>query len=332
MMETLHWAQIEYMYGGLLLSFLLGAVFYLHGRWQGSRAAYFGFGIIDRLKDDKASRGNQYLWLWALVPLLLGLTLANPQLELERKDRTIVGTDLMILMDISRSMLCRDVPPSRMERAQQFGMALIDRLRGNRMGLVFFAGGAIKKSPLTLDYKILHAMVASAHPSQAGTQGTNIADALKLAYPMEKEEEKFVSAIVIITDGEVHDEEAIAAVEKAAQMGISIYVVGVGTEQGGWIPDLDNPFSSYKLDGNGERILTRLDVEVCRKLAKAGRGKAYVLNDIQTVVDDIEKEVRQFEQSEHYLAGIGSYESYYFIFLIPALLLMIFLTFQERTL
>jgi Ca-activated chloride channel homolog len=330
MMKTLHWGQEEYIYWGILLSCILLIIFYLYKRWQGAKMAYFGHGVLDRLRESKAPKGHKSLGWWALLPLLLGLTLANPQIELERKDRKIMGTDLMILMDISTSMLSRDVVPSRLERSQQFGLELIDRLRGNRMGLVFFAGGAIKKSPLTLDYKILNAMVASAHPSQAGAQGTNIGDALKLAYKSETEEEQFASAMVIITDGEVHDEESLAAVEKAAERGISIFVVGVGTEQGGWIPDLDNPFSSYKLDGNGERILTRLDVEVCRKLAKAGRGKAYVLNDIQTVVNDIEKEVRQFEQSEHHLAGISSYESYYFIFLIPALLLLIFLTFQER--
>jgi Ca-activated chloride channel family protein len=330
MMNGLHWAQPQYFYWGIVFSILLLVVFYYYSRWNKSKLAHFGSSALNRLKNSEKFVYKKYYGYWVIIPLLLGLTLANPQVEKERKDRKIMGTDIMVLLDISRSMLCLDVPPSRLEKAQQFGIELINRLRGNRMGLVFFAGGAIKKSPLTLDYKILHSMIGSAHPSQAALQGTNIADAIKLSYRDDIQEDKYVSAIVIITDGEAHDELAFAEVEKAAERGISIYVVGVGTEKGGWIPDAENPFNSFRLDVNGERILTKLDVEVCRKLAKAGKGKAYILNDINTVVSDIEKEVKQFEQSEQILAGIKTYESYYFYFLIPALITMIFLTFQER--
>lgn len=329
MTDTFRWEMPEYIVLGVAGAVLCVGILFFYGKWRKALNRNFASESRDKLINRKEGTGRMY-WLWALIPLLLGLALANPQWGMEKETKTISGTDIMIALDISSSMLAADVPPSRMERAKHFSASLIDKLYGNRIGLILFAGGAIKQSPLTTDYKILKTMIHAATPMQAATQGTNIRDAVKLSQMKSNEDEETAKALLIITDGEAHDEEAVEEVRKAAAKGTSIFVVGVGTERGGPIPDPGNPFQQYKRDDAGNEIITRLNVEMCRKLAHAGEGQAYVLNNLDIVIDNIVEEMKRLESREIETVSYQKYNSFFFVFVLIALILLMILSFKTR--
>ncbi len=328
-MTTFRWEEPTYIILGIITSVLVVVMLFVYHKWQLSAGKYFLEESQNKLsnKGDKISR---FYWWWTALPLVLGLAFANPQWGERSETRTVTGTDIMIAIDISSSMLARDVPPSRMERAKHFSSTMIDELFGNRIGLILFAGGAIKQSPLTTDYKILKTMVQAATPSQAAAQGTNIKDAIKLAMLKSNDDEDTAKALLLITDGETHDEDALEEVRKAAKEGISIFVVGVGTETGSPIPDPGNPYSNFKRDELGNEIISRLNVDMCRKLAAEGGGKAYILNNMEVVIDSIVEEMKKLESREIETTAYQKYNSYFFFFVILSIILLIGLSLKSK--
>lgn len=329
MTGTFRWEAPEYIVLGIVSAVLSILVIFFYEKWRKGINKNFKSESRDKLISRKYKFEQTY-WLWVLIPLLFGLALANPQWGQEKETKTVRGTDIMIALDISSSMLAADVVPSRMERAKHFSTGLIDRLYGNRIGLILFAGGAIKQSPLTTDYKILKTMIHAASPAQAAAQGTNIRDAVKLSQMKSNEKEETAKALLIITDGEMHDEAALEEVTKAASKGTLIFVVGVGTETGGPIPDPGNPFQKYKRDEQGNEVITRLNTDMCRKLAHAGGGKAYVLNNLEVVIDNIMDEMNNLELREIETVNYQKYNSFFFVFVLIALMLLVILSFKTR--
>ena len=297
MMTTFRWEEPTYIIWGIVATILVVTMLFAYNKWKKSAGKYFTEESQTKLSNT-GQTNSRFYWLWVALPLLLGLALANPQWGEQSETRTVTGTDIMIAMDISSSMLATDVPPSRMERAKHFSSTMIDELFGNRIGLILFAGGAIKQSPLTTDYKILKTMIHAATPTQAAAQGTNIKDAIKLSMLKSNQDEETAKALILITDGEAHDEEALEEVRKAEEKGIAIFVVGVGTESGSPIPDPGNPYSNFKRDEHGNEIISRLNVDMCRKLAAEGGGKAYILNNLEVVIDSIVEEMKKLESRE----------------------------------
>jgi len=267
-----------------------------------------------------------------MLLLLLGLTSAlvawsNPQWGTKTQKVKAKSSDIIIALDISQSMMAEDISPNRLERAKRMASELVKDLRGNRIGLIFFAGSAYLQMPLTTDIAAADLFLKTANTGQAGTQGTAIADAIDLAISAFSSEENTQKAMIIISDGENHDQEAINAAKNAAEKGTYIYTIGVGSEKGDIIPVITDGRKQYKIDKSGAPVRSKLNIELMQDLASAGKGEAYLLNEGNELIEDLKRQIQKIEKQEVEQRSFTEFASYfqYFIALGIIFLLIEFL-------
>jgi Ca-activated chloride channel family protein len=260
--------------------------------------------------------------LLALSLAFLFLAWANPQLGAKKQTTTQKAADVFIAIDISQSMLCRDVAPSRLELTKIFAQKLVQTLEGERIGLIFFAGNAFLAVPLSTDYVFVLQSIQSASPDLLTEQGTAIASALELAEKSFEAEPGGGRAVVLITDGENHDEEALDAAKKSFNNGTVVLAVGAGTTDGGPIPTSDWEGSQYKRDEKGEVVRTRLNEALLGKIAQAGGGEALMLHQSDRAVATIERAVGGLEKRALEVRSSSELESWYQWVLLPAIFLL----------
>ena len=200
---------------------------------------------------------------------LIVVIVARPQMGTKLSKDKREGIEAMIAMDISNSMLAEDVAPSRLERSKRLVEDLLNRFTNDKIGLVVFAGDAFVQLPITSDYVSAKMFLDNISPSLIGTQGTDIGKAIDLSMHSFAQNSKFGKAIIIITDGENHEGGAEEMARKAQQAGIRVFVLGIGSTQGAPIP-MGN--GSYLQDKNGGTVMTKLNEDMCKKLAEAGKG------------------------------------------------------------
>jgi Ca-activated chloride channel family protein len=294
-------------------------------RWKKRALANFGReGNIQKLMPDAtASRP-----MWKFIMLLLAYTslivgLADPQTgsKLEKIKRR--GVDLIIALDVSNSMLAQDIKPSRLERAKQAISKLIDNLENDRIGLIVFAGKAYTQMPITTDYAAAKLFLSTINPGQIPVQGTAIGEAIEQgvrSFGVSKQSK----AIILITDGENHEDDAIAKAQEAASKGIAIYAIGMGLPDGAPIPIYNAGIQiGYKKDQDGNTIITRLDEKMLKDIAIAGNGIFVRANNTQAGLSKVFDQVNKMQKSEYDSQVFSDYEDRYQIFLIVALLLLL---------
>jgi len=273
--------------------------------------------------------------------IFLGLALtsiciawANPQWGSKKEKVKAKSVDVFIALDISNSMLAEDVRPSRLEQAQKFGQELVVGLRGERIGLILFAGNAYLQMPLTNDYAAAAMFIKSANTELAPTQGTAIADVIDLAERSFNEENQQHKALVIITDGENHDDTALLKAADASENGMLIFAVGVGTSEGGPIPYNFKGTKAFKQDKTGQRVISKMNSEMLAKLASKGNGTYFSLQEnSQKVIDELRKRIDKIEKRDVEQRSFSEYNSYfqYFIgFAILLLLMDLFFSFRKN--
>ena len=320
--------RFEYIsyFVGLLLVAVLGFFIFYAWKTKENRLKKLGeLSLVQSLIPGYSSR-NFWIKNGLLLVGLLFLFVAgtNPQWGIRRENVKTTSTDVFIALDISTSMLAQDIAPSRMERAKRFSQSLIENLKGNRIGLVYFAGAAFIQMPLTNDYTAGIMMVKSASPSQAGIQGTAIADAISIAESRFQKGEAKQRAIIVITDGEDHDQATLEIAEKAHENGTFIYTVGVGTEQGAPIPLNINNQIVHKVDNEGNKVITKLNLDMIKDLAEAGGGKAFLINQGKEAISQIVQDIEKLEKREIQQQSFSEYNSYFQYFLLFGLLLVVF--------
>ncbi|MFN0176773.1 MAG: VWA domain-containing protein [Saprospiraceae bacterium] len=260
--------------------------------------------------------------LVAFSLVFLAVAWANPQMGAKKQTTTQDAADVFLAIDISQSMLCRDVAPSRLELTKIFAQKLVQALEGERIGLIFFAGNAFLAVPLSTDYSFVLQSIQSASPDLLTEQGTAITAALELANKSFESEPGGGRAIVLITDGENHDEEALDAAKKSYDNGAVILAVGAGTAEGGPIPTSDWEGSQYKRDEKGDVVRTRLNEDLLRKLALAGGSQALNISQSNRAMATIEREVSNLEKRALEVRSLDEMVSWYQWFLLPALLFL----------
>lgn len=261
------------------------------------------------------------LLLLALSCLIIAW--ANPQFGSKREKVKRKSVDVFIALDISRSMLAEDLRPSRLERAKQFAVKLVEELKGERIGLILFAGNAYLQTPLTTDYSAVLMFLRSANPKLAPTQGTAIGEAVDLAEQSFEENNKQHKVMVVISDGENHDEESIQRTTEAHDNGLLLYTVGVGTAEGGFIPIEENGRSEFKRDRSGNPVRTRIDESMLRQVAEAGGGVYFNLSQGDNIADVVRNKIDGMEKREFEQRSFSEYESYFQYFILAALLLLL---------
>ena len=244
--------------------------------------------------------------------------LRSPQ-GMEKINRN--GIDIMIALDVSKSMLAQDVKPNRLERAKQALGKLIDNLDNDRIGIVVFAGRAYLQMPLTGDHGAAKMYLSSASTEVVPTQGTVISDALKMCYTSFNSKEKKYKAVVLISDGEDHDEGALKIAEQMAQDGIIINTVGIGSPQGSNI--IDELTGEVKKDNNGNTVITKLNEEELKKIAEKGNGNYQLFANTDDLVAKLDAQLGSMDQRTVTEDSLVNYKNYFPYFLALALILLV---------
>lgn len=322
-----------------LLLLLGGLAYWSLGRLSAKRHALADAHLLDGLgAGAEGLRRKRWRAVAAVLSLLLWtVALANPQFGTRTRLAEARDTELVVALDISRSMLADDVAPSRLQRAQLFLADLLAELGGERVGLILYAGQAYLQLPLTNDYAAVADVVRSANPGQAPTQGTNLAAALGLAQRLmirpQPEGGGYSPAgapdaitapptrrvVLVVSDGENHEPGAVTAAETSAQAGIRTLAIGIGTPDGALVPSSDPRDRGFARDESGERVVSRFDAAALREVAEAGEGRYYPLvgstralaGEVAGYVDGVSSggtSVERFEEKASYfqlLVGLG---------------------------
>ncbi len=230
------------------------------------------------------------------------------------------GIDVMIALDVSNSMLADDVKPNRLERAKQIVSRIIDKLSDNRIGIVIFAGRAYVQMPMTTDHSAAKMYLSAISPDDIPAQGTVISQALKTSYAAFAVKEKKYRSIILITDGEDHDEEAIKITRQLAEDGIMVNTVGIGSPQGA--PIKDNKSNDYKKDEKGAIVISRLNEEVLKSIAQNGNGLYQLFTTADLVAGNIQNQLSGFGQTTLKDTAFAVYKNYFWYFLLAALLIL----------
>lgn len=323
----------EYLYALAVLPLLLLLFWMAIRNFRKAKKALGESHLISRLMPGSSTGKHSmktFLLLMGLAFLIVGW--ANPQWGNRRESVTRKGIDVFIAMDISRSMLAEDIAPSRMERAKKFGEQLIQSLKGDQVGLIFFAGGPFLQMPLTTDYRDAMLRLQAANPDLTPNQGSDLGAAIRLAMSTFDPEQRNHQALIIVSDGEDHDEDARAAAAEAGDEGMIILTVGVGTPEGGRIPVFQGGRRDFLRDNKGQVVQTKLEEGALRDIAEASNGAFFYLDNGETIISALRERIDNMEKQEYEQRIFDQYESYFQYFIgigFFLILLEFFLSFRQ---
>jgi Ca-activated chloride channel family protein len=267
---------------------------------QRARRAWSG-GLFDRLASG-ADRGRERLrlTLFLLGYALLVVALARPQWGGETVLMKRQGIDVMIAVDASNSMLAEDMRPNRLAAAKRAIADLIDRMGGDRLGLIAFAGDAYTVCPLTLDHGTVLLLLESLSPSTVSLPGTNLEEAIRRARASFVRQERKHKALIIVTDGESTTGDPVREAEQAAEEGILIYTIGMGSPDGQPIPERDENGTvlGYKRDRGGQVVNSRLDESTLRRVAEVAHGRYFRATSQALELGSVHDELQSLEKKE----------------------------------
>ena len=313
-------ANIEFLYL-LLLVPLLMAVYGLASRRRHKLVERFGnYEILRGLMPDFSQGRLRFkAALYILAFILLVVAAARPQLGSKLREVKSRGVEMMLVVDVSNSMLAEDFEPNRLERTKYAISKLFEGLQQERVGVVVFAGEPKVQLPITSDYRMAQAFTKRISTSLVGEQGTAVGKALELASLSFSSQSEQSRVMVLITDGENHEDDAVAVARRAAEQGIRIYTIGIGTPEGAPI----KIGGDYVKDENGEMVVTKLGEQMLEEIASVSDG-AYVRATKQSVgLEEIVKSINEMEKSELSTVRYEEYNEQYQYFLAVALALLL---------
>lgn len=249
------------------------------------------------------------------------LAIANLQGNARSQKIQRKGIDVVIALDVSKSMLAKDVAPDRLQAAKQCISRLFDQIGNNRVGLILFAGRSYLSVPLTVDIAALKMNLATASTEAVPSQGTVLAEAIAMARKTFNTKDLRYKSIILISDGEDHDEESLSQVKKAVEEGITIQTIGIGSDQGA--PIFDPETGQNKLDRNGNQVITKLNEQELQQIAAQGNGQYYRLFKPEQTAKQLAQQINSAEQRDFGTALFTDYESYFQYFLFIAFVLLV---------
>ncbi len=232
--------------------------------------------------------------LFALIFVILGV--AGPQFGSKLQQVKKKGVELMIVLDVSNSMMAQDIKPSRLEKAKMSISRMIEKLSNDKVGLIVFAGDAYVQLPITTDYSSAKLFLSNVNTEMVPVQGTSIGSAIDLAIKSFTPETETSKAIVVITDGENHEDDAVIAAKSAREKGITVHTIGMGLDQGAPIPEKGRA-GEFMKDGSGTIVISKLNEETLRDIAKGGEGLYVRASNTNVGLDQLLDEVNEMEKS-----------------------------------
>jgi Ca-activated chloride channel family protein len=319
--KMLRFQHISYLFSlALVPVFIVLFVWLLY--WRRNKLKKLGDAelVAGQLRGMIQGRNTLKFILLVIAFSLIGIGWANLQSGDKTEKVQRKGVDVMIALDVSKSMLARDVQPDRLTKAKQLIMRMTDKMQNDRVGLIVFAGRAYLQVPLTIDYSALKMMLSNVSPSLIPTQGTVIGDAIDMAMQSFSQKEKKYKSLVIISDGEDHDEQALAKAKEAAEQGVTIHTVGIGSPQGTTLYDPDT--KSVKLDENGAPVVSKLNEDELRSLANAGHGTYTLLRNTDDAAEKLVDAMANMEQKSLGSVVFTDFTSYFQYFLLAGFILL----------
>lgn len=286
-----------YLYLLLLLPAL--AAFYLFSNYR-RRQSIRKFGdpelMAQLMPDVSKYRPDVKFWIVFIALGLFAVLLARPQFGSKLETVKRQGVEVIIALDISNSMLAQDVQPSRLMKAKRLVAQLVDKMENDKVGMIVFAGDAFTQLPITSDYISAKMFLESIDPSLISKQGTAIGTAINLATRSFTPQEGVGRAIIVITDGENHEGGALEAAKAAAEKGIQVNVLGVGSPDGSPIPIEGT--NDFRRDRDGNVIVTRLNEQMCQEIAKDGHGIYVRVDNTNNAQKIINKEINKMAKAD----------------------------------
>lgn len=312
-------AHVELLY--LLIVVPLLVVFYIVAVGR-KKKAIAEFGNPELLKplmpllSFKRGAWKFVMLLVALVFVILGV--AGPQFGSKLQQVQKQGVELMVVLDVSNSMMAQDIKPSRLDKAKMAIARMVEKLSNDKVGMIVFAGDAYVQLPITTDYSSAKLFLSNISTDVVPVQGTAIGSAIDLAAKSFTPETETSKAIIVITDGENHQDDAVAAAGRARGNGITVHTIGMGLEQGGPIPEKGQS-GQFMKDGNGAIVVSKLDEQMLKDIAKAGEGLYVRASNTDVGLNQLLDEVNRMEKTLLEERVYADYAEKYQYFLLAGL-------------
>lgn len=286
---------------------------------QNSRQSNFLFG-----KRKKLLWSSVYSFSFLLICGIFALT--NPQVNKASQEVEIESSDVFIALDISESMRTSDLKPDRLTRAKNLAQKIIEQLEGNRVGLILFAGEAYMFMPLTSDISSAIGFVQAANTRMAPIQGTSISSAIRLANSSFDDSGDAGKSIIVISDGEDHEEEIDDAIKESKKENVYIFTVSIGTNKGGYVPGVGR--DNYLFDERGKPVKSVVNKKMLREIAESSNATSYDLVAERNIDLALKRNIQQMEKQVTQVMKYQNYDSIFQYFLFPVILLLLWQLFS----
>jgi len=323
-MQLFRFANPEYLYLLLILPVLIALFIIDRLRSRNAIRRLGDSALVSRLMPELSRTRPviKFILLLAAMSALI-IVLARPQYGSKLEEVRRQGVEVIIALDVSNSMLAADIQPDRLTRAKQAISRLVDNLSNDKIGLIVFAGDAYTQIPITTDYISAKMFLSTIGPDMVPKQGTAIGAAIKLASKSFTPGEGKSKAIIIITDGENHEDDPLTEAEEAAKAGIVIHAIGIGSSEGVPIALNAGGRNEYLKDQDGTTVITRLDEEILKKIAVIGGGNYIRASSTSIGLDEIFRDIRKMDQSDLESTMYTEYDDQFRIFAALALIFLI---------
>jgi Ca-activated chloride channel family protein len=280
--------------------------------------------LVTRLVPDMSGIRPVIKFILQLVAVTAGIImLSRPQFGSKIEDVKKQGVEVIIALDVSNSMLAEDIQPDRLTRAKQAISRLVDNLNNDKIGLIVFAGDAYIQIPVTTDYLSAKMFLSAINPNMVPVQGTAIGAAISLGIRSFSPGEGKSKAMIIITDGENHEDDPVKAAEEASKAGIVVHTIGIGSTEGVPIPVMNNGKRDYLKDADGNIVVTKLDEEILKKIALSTNGNYVRANNSNIGLDEIYSDIKKMKKQDLESTMYTEYNDQFQIFAAIALFLLI---------
>lgn len=293
--------NIEYLYLLILVPVFIGIYIFFTLLRKSALYRFGSPGIMSQLHPER-SPGRQVLKfilvVLALSAIIVGIS--RPQFGSKLHEIKREGVEIIIALDVSNSMLAEDIQPNRLERAKQAIAKLVDRLVNDRIGLIVFAGDAYIQIPVTTDYVSAKMFLAAISADIVPKQGTAIGSAIHLGMKSFGPVNETDKALIIITDGENHEDDAVTAAREAAEQGVTVHTIGVGLPQGAPVPVYSGGVrqNSFLKDQDGKTVITKLNDKMLKEIAAAGKGIYIRSSEVRLGLDELFDEIAKMDKQE----------------------------------
>ncbi len=322
----------EYLYLFIAMPFLVALYIYLNIR---KRNDVKKLGVLSTVKEmmPELSLKRSYLKFWLIFAALCTgiIMIARPQFGTKVENVEKEGIELVIAIDVSNSMLARDVSPDRLSRAKQILSRIIDVRKNDKVALIVFAGEAYVQMPLTSDTQSAKLFLNTIDPSLVPVQGTAIAEAITLGVSSFSGDRDVDKAMILITDGEDHEGNANEAARQASDAGIMINVIGIGSVEGTPVPESEYG-NNYRTDSGGQVVVSRLNEQMAREIAQNGKGLYVQADNSNSAVRALETELNELETKKTTSLSYSEYDEKFpfFAWILLVILIVEFLIYDKK--